>query len=100
MIREYVDESLTIHMEDTEVGWFIHLDCHDWKLSTMKKCYIIIEQLIDKYGDIRAPIEDTDVRLQKFASMYGFVETDMTSIHADGKIRRIWICHKLYPLSK
>lgn len=78
-------------------GLFIHANVYNWSKSKLKHFYYVwyelLDQLKDKgFNDIHAAIMVDDVKLKKFADLFGFVDTGVRSLDTDKNEREIYRC--------
>jgi len=89
------DEYLTLRLDYSFLGLFIHCRTKKWNPSSYKhhkKVFESLKAVLRKkgYEDIMC-YSDND-KLSKFSSMFGFKELDYCVITSDGKQRRVMIC--------
>ena len=94
----YKDESLEIYLEETDVGlWFIHCYSRKWNMKAYKHYLNVFAELMYQLGEkgitnIYAAIDNP--KLEKFASMFGFIEDNWSVVDSTGKEREVWLWSK------
>lgn len=93
----FEDDTLKAYIEETEIGLLFHCYSLRWSASVMMHYHDFLTRLLSDlkykgYDKLYAPIKDSELKLQKFASLFGFYETDRLIEGSDG-IRRLWVCH-------
>lgn len=94
MIEAYEDEYIRVVLEESDLGLVFHCESKCWNKGVVSKYDMVLEYVLLKWGDVIAPIEDSDVKLQKFASMFGFEATEEFGKYSDDVPRRIWKCQR------
>ena len=95
MYKIYKDDSLELHLEDTKEGlYFIHCNSFKWSLSEYKHYLDVFSELMLQLADkgitkVYAAINNK--KLEKFASMFGFVEDNWSVKDTRGDEREVWV---------
>lgn len=96
----YYDKDVHLTGEFTELGLFLHCYMNGPFTRDKYNRYLVI------FGDILlglrkrgievyTAVSETNKKLQKFVSLFGFVKTGLDSIDTNGDFKHIYVCRLL-----
>jgi len=89
------DEYLTLYLEYSFLGLFIHCITKKWNPSSYrhhKEVFTTLKKVLRKKGYKDIMCYSNNNKLTKFSSMFGFIDTNYSVVTTDNEQRRVMVC--------
>ena len=90
----YEDEDVSVYIEDSTIGWMIHVYTRNWSKGIYLKLINLLVILSEKSPRNEIYCLSNNSKLTKFATMFGFESVD-TVLNSNGKELGELLCSTL-----